>query len=92
VHRQAYAGNWLQTAGALRANPPHAHVLSMTAMVRFHTHMAPEDHGALQKLAHEQGVSAAELLRRAIRRELAEHAAWITRTTDQPMEANRALP
>jgi hypothetical protein len=42
-------------------------------MQQFHFHLTPEMHGALQKAAHEQGRTAAEICRRAVARALDEH-------------------
>ena len=52
--------------GALRRVPAHGHVQHMTPMLRFHVHVPPEDHGELQRVAHELGVSAAEVVRQGV--------------------------
>jgi hypothetical protein len=61
--------------GALRRVPAHGHVQHMTPMLRFHVHVPPEDHGGLQRVAHELGVSAAEVVRRAVKLTIDRHKA-----------------
>jgi hypothetical protein len=44
-------------------------------MVRWQIHLEPENHAAVQMAAHALGISSAEFVRRAVRRELDRHQA-----------------
>jgi hypothetical protein len=59
--------------GALSGEASRESVGGMTTpMLHFHTHLAPSDHARLQRFSKRKGQSAAEYLRRALKRQLDE--------------------
>jgi hypothetical protein len=67
-------------------------LMHMTPMLKFNMHMSMHDHGELQRAAHAEGVSAAEMLRRALRELLERRAALPTTATHDAVALPEQLP